>query len=495
MKKIALINPPYRVVRHTLSPSFPLGLGYIKKVCDNNGLLCDLYDFSASTKSDDELIKKYNIMSYDIIGVSSYSLFFTDTIKLINKIKNKNNIIIVGGHHATLCRGKLLEEFKNIYYCLMGFVEYSFCELIKNIDSTNKYRINGLCYRKGDSIIENEEDYGDFVLDNIPFPDRNNITVDFNENKTIDISKTILNISTSRGCPYHCTYCVNCKNNYWLKRSPENVLDEVKREMNKNQYKRINFIDCNFYVDPKRAEDIINKIHSKYPEVSFSFQTRSDQIVNNKSEIIKLLNRVKCNIDIGIESNSNAVLQRYKKEINEKTNQEAIDILKETNCEIVVYIIMFEALETLSDIRKTFDFLKKNQLTQYNGINNLYQTIIPFYGSQYYDDYHEFYNGSIHERTHPKFIHSDVEELYNVMRDFRNRFEDIIEEVIVDINNDFSWDKRDDLSFLSKIAYITFEYYLIMCEKYSICDKEEFEKTKIYKKLISILKKYKKEII
>lgn len=81
------------------------------------------------------------------------------------------------------------------------------------------------------------------------------------------------------------------------------------------------------------------------------------------------------------------------------------------------------------------------------------------------------------------------------MRDFRNRFEDIIEEVIVDINNDFSWDKRDDLSFLSKIAYITFEYYLIMCEKYSICDKEEFEKTKIYKKLISILKKYKKEII
>ena len=178
MKKIALINPPYRVVRHTLSPSFPLGLGYIKKVCDNNGLLCDLYDFSASTKSDDELIKKYNIMSYDIIGVSSYSLFFTDTIKLINKIKNKNNIIIVGGHHATLCRGKLLEEFKNIDYCLMGFGEYSFCELIKNIDSPDKYRINGLCYRKGDSIIENEEDYGDFVLDNIPFPDRNNITVE-----------------------------------------------------------------------------------------------------------------------------------------------------------------------------------------------------------------------------------------------------------------------------------------------------------------------------
>ena len=54
--------------------------------------------------------------------------------------------------------------------------------------------------------------------------------------------------------------------------------------------------------------------------------------------------------------------------------------------------------------------------------------------------------------------------------------------------------KRDDLSFLSKIAYITFEYYLIMCEKYSICDKEEFEKTKIYKKLISILKNIKRRL-
>ncbi|MEY8256477.1 radical SAM protein [Erysipelotrichaceae bacterium 66-17] len=495
MKKIALINPPYRVVRHTLSPSFPLGLGYIKKVCELNGVSCDLYDFSASSKSDEELINEYNLLSYEVIGISSYSLFFVDTIKLIKKLKNEKNIIVVGGHHATLCRGKLLEEFKEIDYCLLGFGEYSFLELIENIGNDNKYKVSGLCYRYKNSIIENKVNYTNFNLDNIPFPDRKDIIIDYDSDKTIDISKTVLNISTSRGCPYHCTYCVNCKNDYWLTRSTENVLHEVEYEMEKNQYKRINFIDCNFYVNPKRAENIIYAIHSRYPEVSFSFQTRSDQIVKNEARLVKLLNVVNCNIDIGIESNSDVVLKRYKKGTNEKINQEAIEILKRSNCEIVVYIIMFEALETLEDIRKTFNFLKENHLTQYSGINNLYQTIIPFYGSQYYEDYHEYYVGSIHERTHPKFIHKNVEELYKVMRDFRNRFEDVIEEIIVDINRNFSVDKNDDLFFLSKVAYITFEYYLIMCEKYSICDKSEFEKTYIYRNLIDIIKKYGKAII
>ncbi len=79
MKKIALINPPYRVVRHTLSPSFPLGLGYIKKVCDNNGLLCDLYDFSASTKSDDELIKNI-ILCHMTLLESVVILYFLQTL-------------------------------------------------------------------------------------------------------------------------------------------------------------------------------------------------------------------------------------------------------------------------------------------------------------------------------------------------------------------------------------------------------------------------------
>ena len=60
-------------------------------------------------------------------------------------------------------------------------------------------------------------------------PDRGDIIVDAS-NYEFDATKRVFHISTSRGCPYHCTYCVNCKNNYWLARSELNVLEELNRE-------------------------------------------------------------------------------------------------------------------------------------------------------------------------------------------------------------------------------------------------------------------------
>lgn len=83
MKKIALINPPFRGVIHRIKDAYPLGLGYIKAYCESKGVVCDLYDFSCSLLSDQALEEKYCLSDYDVIGVSSYSLFFSDTVVLI----------------------------------------------------------------------------------------------------------------------------------------------------------------------------------------------------------------------------------------------------------------------------------------------------------------------------------------------------------------------------------------------------------------------------
>ena len=114
MKKIALINPPFREVKHTIRDAFPLGLGYIKAYCESKGVACDLFDFSCTKLNDEELVQKYGLNDYEIIGISTYSLFFSDTVNLINILKRKSNCIVVGGHHASLCGKKLLEDFPNI---------------------------------------------------------------------------------------------------------------------------------------------------------------------------------------------------------------------------------------------------------------------------------------------------------------------------------------------------------------------------------------------
>ena len=310
-------------------------------------------------------------------------------------------------------------------------------------------------------------------------PDRGDIIVDAS-NYEFDATKRVFHISTSRGCPYHCTYCVNCKNNYWLARSELNVLEELNREFRGKGYKYINFVDCNFYVNPSRAESLIARIRKEYPGVKFSFQTRSDQVANNKGQLEKLLSAGDCSITLGIESNSAQVLKRYRKETTPD--------IKQTQSQTLVYMIMFEALESLDDIRASFDFLKNNDLLDYATVGNIYQTLVPFYGSHYYDDYHDYYIGSIHERTKPIFVDNKVQNLYDAVCDFRDLYEDRISQAVYVLSStNRTTEENEELLFLVKIQYVIFEYLLVLCETFGICDLYLLEETGFKKKLDAIL--------
>ena len=444
-------------------------------------------DFSCSLLNDQALEEKYCLSDYDVIGVSSYSLFFSDTVELINLLKKDHNIIVVGGHHATLCGSKILQDFPVIDYCLKGFGEKSFYEFVSSLDTENVYSVSGLCYRKDDEIIDNPVNYEGIDIDEFPAPDRGDIIVDAS-NYEFDATKKVFHISTSRGCPYHCTYCVNCKNNYWLARSEASVLDELNREFRGKDYKYINFVDCNFYVNPSRAESLIARIREEYPGVKFSFQTRSDQVAHNKGRLEKLLSAGDCSITLGIESNSAQVLKRYRKETTPDINQDAIRFLKHTQSQTLVYMIMFEALESLDDIRASFDFLKNNELLDYATVGNIYQTLVPFYGSHYYEEFRSYYVGSIHERTKPVFLDNKVQKLYDAVCEFRNLYEDRISEAVYVLSSiNRTEDENKELLFLIKIQYVIFEYLLVLCENVGICDLCLLEETGFKKELDEIL--------
>lgn len=487
MRKIALINPPFREVKHTIRDAFPLGLGYIKAYCASKGVVCDLFDFSCTKLSDEELVKKYELSNYEIIGISTFSMFFCDTVKLISILKSASNWIVVGGHHASLCGKKLLEDFPNIDFCLRGFGEKSFYDFVCKVGTDDVYSIMGLCYRKNMQYFENPVNYSGIDISEFPFPDRSDIYIDA-ANFEFDATKEVFHISTSRGCPYRCTYCVNCNNNNWFVRDDENVINELHREFVKYNYKYIDFVDCNFYVDPDRAERLIERIRLEFPYVKFSFQTRSDQVVHNMDRLQRLLSKGDCTITLGIESNSKTVLDRYKKGTSPEINQRAIDFLKKTQGQIIVYMIMFEALETLEDIRLSFDFLKNNGLLEYVTVGNIYQTLVPFYGSSYYDEFHDYYFGSIHQKIQPIFVDERVQILYNAVCEFRNQYEDRITTAIFALLNIDRTDLENKyLLFLTQIQYIVFEYLLVVCETYEVCDLTLLEETESKKYLDSIL--------
>ncbi len=481
-KKIALINPPYRGEKNVNHPNYPLGLGYLRANYTNPKEI-QIFDFSQSSLSDEELIDKYHLTDFRIIGITSFSIDFENTAHFIKKLKNDDNIIIVGGHHATQIGKIMLSDFEYIDYCMKGYGDISFSELINELlyGTKNFSNISGLVYRYNGTIIENAIDYSKLIIEELAFPERENIIYDFDKSICKDTKEDTLTISSSRGCPYNCSFCVNCKNNYWLSRSVKSVMDEIHFCLsNNNEYVNISFVDCNFFVDANRAMEILKSIHDEYPNITITFQLRADQICKLESEI-KIISRYNLLVEVGIESASNDVLNRFNKMTTAEINQNALDILIKNNINYAAYMIMFDALETIDDIRKNFDFIKRNQIFSYQNIGNLYQTMFPFYGSQYYEKYGDHYSGSIHKRTIPIFENKNVESLHNSIVIFRNEFEDRV-------NNCLKNSTDNELSNrLILFHYGIFEYLLIVAEKYGACNFDILKKSKIYHEFINII--------
>ena len=141
--KIALINPPDREMKHIVGPIFPIGLGYIKATMEKiYSIKCDLFDFSVTNKSNEELIKEYKLEKYSIIGISTFSLNFLNIVDFIKSLKNLGIIIIVGGHHASLTKEKLLIDFDFIDFSIIGFGEHTFSILVNHLINNN---LTSLC--------------------------------------------------------------------------------------------------------------------------------------------------------------------------------------------------------------------------------------------------------------------------------------------------------------------------------------------------------------
>ncbi len=107
--------------------------------------------------------------------------------------------IVLGGIIPTLIPDNLIKKYIQADYYIRGYGETQILKLIEH---------------QGGKVYQ----YPDFShIDNIPFP-----AFDFLNDSTA------LPLLTSRGCPYHCTYCAsNLLNKRFLERTPEKVLAEI----------------------------------------------------------------------------------------------------------------------------------------------------------------------------------------------------------------------------------------------------------------------------
>lgn len=275
--------------------------------------LANIFDISK------ELIRKINKMKPDLVGFSVFTLNYQRALKIARELKKSNNkiITIFGGIHSTVVPQYVIEEDCVDIVCV-GEGEFPLLELLDSMENSKlDTNIKNLWFKVGSKIITNYCRPLISNLDELPFPDKglyNDIFPGFMNN---DYS-----ISTSRGCPFSCSFCSNnvLRNIYRdlgktvRRRSPSNVISELIFAKKRFHLKNITFLDDNFAVD-KNWLKIFANLYKKEIRIPYIGQTHPLFI---NEDIAKLLVDSGCNfLHMGIQSVSEKtrkeVLHRFEK--------------------------------------------------------------------------------------------------------------------------------------------------------------------------------------
>lgn len=345
MKKILLICVETRDTPR-LYPVF--GLMYIADALIKGGYTVKImHDYESEKFFDDAAREAKDAM---IVGFTTKtSPRLKHIVELSKKLKlENNNIIVWGGVHATLtAKDTIKNDF--IDFVIIGEGEITMPKLADAIEHDKDYeKINGLAYKKDGNAIINEQN--EFIKNLDEYSPRWEL---------VDIERYLgkireLVLIESRGCPSRCSYCYNISFNkrFWRPHSVEYIVGMVNELKKKHDIKSIAFYSDNFFVNKKRALEIINKL-----KMPWSAEIRADYF---DEDLINAIKDTKCKrLYIGAESGSDKVLEILKKDLKVKQIENAVKLAMQSKIGITCSFMIGIPGETEEDRNTTLDFIHK----------------------------------------------------------------------------------------------------------------------------------------
>lgn len=129
-------------------------------------------------------------------------------------------------------------------------------------------------------------------------------------------------VSTSRGCPFDCTFCsvTAMFGRKYRHRSTESVINEIASR----KHRKIFFYDDNFDANKTRTSELLNKMIENRLTPQWIAQTRAS--VYKDEEFVKLMQKANCwQLCIGFESLNPDALKKYNKK---QTPEEVTNCIK-----------------------------------------------------------------------------------------------------------------------------------------------------------------------
>ncbi len=372
--KILILNAPYlkKFSRSQRSPAvtksgtiyFPMWLSYAAAVLENEGYEVDLIDAPADNYDLDYVIKRTKIFIPDIIVLDTSTPSIFNDVEVAGMLKDElpGAFVVLVGTHVSALPEETLDIDERIDAVARHEYDYTLLDLAKVLGNKGDLKnIPGISFKENGKVINNPRRQYIENLDEIPFVSsiyKKFLRIEnyFNPNALYPM----VTITTSRGCPFPCTFCVypqTLTGRGFRLRSVENVVSEMEFIIkNFPQVKAIFFEDDTMTVNKDRCKELSELILQRKVKISWTANAR----VGLDYETMQLLKKAGCrSLCVGFESGSQEILENMKKKTNLKVMKQFMSDAKRAGILIHGCFMVGFPGETLKTMNETMELAKK----------------------------------------------------------------------------------------------------------------------------------------
>lgn len=397
--KITFLNPPFmkKFSRSQRSPAvtksgtlyYPMWLAYSAALIDKEGYEIDFIDAPADGFDLDYVIKRVRGFSPGMIVIDTSTPSIYNDIKvagLLKEVLPEAFTLLVGTHVSALPEDSLMLS-TSIDAIAIGEYDYTIKEIAEVLSSERGFgSVKGICYWDNSKAVCNEKRPLIENLDDIPFVSTIykrflKIGNYFNPNALYPM----VTITTSRGCPFQCVFCVypqTMMGHRMRVRSVENVCDEVEYIVGAFPKARsIFFEDDTFTANKKRCIEISQEIIKRGIRISWTANARADL----DYDTMKIMRESGCRcLCVGFESGSQRMLDNIKKSINISRMKQFMEDARKAGILIHGCFIVGHPGETKETMRQTLELARS-----LNPDTVQFYPIMVYPGTEAYDWYKE----------------------------------------------------------------------------------------------------------
>ncbi len=367
-EKIILAVPLSRT--HYVVP--PIGLGYLATALRKHGLNdIIIVDCLKENLGLNALGKSLEQMNPVVVGFQVYSYDFPFVLKAIIVLKEllPKAVVIIGGPHVSATQAAALREMPGADFGFIGEGETGLPLLMKRLlrnENILLRDIPGLVYRESDEIFVNPRAViPDLDTLGIPAWDLM-VPAEYPDSPQGGFYRNfpIAPVSTTRGCPYSCTFC-GSPVNMGKKLRPRGipmVLQEMRLLYDDYGVREFHIIDDMFNFDKQRVMDFCNGIREQGMEINYTFPNGL-RLNHLDREMLGMMKETGAySFNVGIESGSQRILNLMKKNLTLELIEEKVKLIVETGLEPCGFFIIGFPGETAEDIKATIAFARRLKL-------------------------------------------------------------------------------------------------------------------------------------